>query len=308
MKPPYTSRQGQFLAFIHHYTTLHRRPPAEAEMVEFFHVTPPSVHQMILTLERRGLITRTPGIARSINLRLPPEQLEVLVSEQAGPSFDLLDGTRKRSDGSVTAAGEGRRQTAQESRAIIERLKPEEASVVLHNLLSAHPELIGEAIRMARTLLSQEAYEDIAVEVEGEVRELGYEELNERAGRHEWGYTEPSEAAWEILEETLEPFLDDLTRHLELGLADEAREICQGIVLGCYRLSEQEGGDVLSWAPDFPAEAAGNALEIWYGESGGPENCKSVPQERPPLSADFLSQIPNWIPMLERTSQKKNGP
>jgi SOS-response transcriptional repressor LexA len=45
MKPPYTSRQGQFLAFIHHYTTLHGRPPAEAEMVQFFRVTPPSVHQ-----------------------------------------------------------------------------------------------------------------------------------------------------------------------------------------------------------------------------------------------------------------------
>jgi hypothetical protein len=32
MTPPYTPRQGQFLAFIHHYTTLHGRPPAEAEM------------------------------------------------------------------------------------------------------------------------------------------------------------------------------------------------------------------------------------------------------------------------------------
>src|SRR5271166_2339767 len=78
MKPPYTSRQGQFLAFIHHYATLHGRPPAEAELVEFFQVTPPSVHQMILTLERRGLISRTPGQARSIRLTLPPETLPPL--------------------------------------------------------------------------------------------------------------------------------------------------------------------------------------------------------------------------------------
>jgi len=78
MKPPYTSRQGQFLAFIHHYTTLNGRPPAEAELVEFFQVTSPSVHQMILTLERRGLISRTPGQARSIRLTLPPERLPPL--------------------------------------------------------------------------------------------------------------------------------------------------------------------------------------------------------------------------------------
>jgi len=78
MKPPYTSRQGQFLAYINHYLTLHGRPPAEAEMMQFFQVTPPSVHQMILTLERRGLISRVPGQARSITLRLPPEELPPL--------------------------------------------------------------------------------------------------------------------------------------------------------------------------------------------------------------------------------------
>jgi len=84
MKSPYTSRQGQFLAFIHHYTTLHGRPPAEAEMVQFFQVTPPTVHQMILTLERRGLITRAPGQARSIKTTLPPEKLPPLPGASTG--------------------------------------------------------------------------------------------------------------------------------------------------------------------------------------------------------------------------------
>jgi len=78
MKPPCTSRQGQFLAYINHYITLQGRPPAEAEMMRFFHVTPPSVHQMILTLERRRLISRVPGQARSIMLRLPAEELPPL--------------------------------------------------------------------------------------------------------------------------------------------------------------------------------------------------------------------------------------
>jgi hypothetical protein len=41
---------------------------------------------------------------------------------------------------------------------------------------------------------------------------------------------EPSEAAWEILEETVEPVLDDMKRH---GLEAEALEICKGMVLGC---------------------------------------------------------------------------
>ena len=89
MKPPYTSRQGQFLAFIHHYTALHGRAPAEAELVEFFQVTPPSVHQMILTLERRGLISRTPGQARSIRLAMPYETLPPLQSGSVSASTRL---------------------------------------------------------------------------------------------------------------------------------------------------------------------------------------------------------------------------
>ena len=41
MSIPFTSTQGQYLAFIHAYTTLHRRPPAESDFLEFFRVTPP---------------------------------------------------------------------------------------------------------------------------------------------------------------------------------------------------------------------------------------------------------------------------
>ena len=63
--PDYTEKQGQYLAFIHAYTRLHRRPPAEADMLRFFEVTPPSVHRMVVELEKKGLIRRQPGRART---------------------------------------------------------------------------------------------------------------------------------------------------------------------------------------------------------------------------------------------------
>ena len=74
----YTPTQGQYLAFIYAYTCVRDRPPAEADLQRFFRVTPPSVHQMILTLERHGFIRRTPGVARSIQLLIPAEHLPVL--------------------------------------------------------------------------------------------------------------------------------------------------------------------------------------------------------------------------------------
>jgi len=77
-KPSFTPTQGQYLAFIDAYTRVNLRPPAEADIQRRFAVTPPSVHQMILALERAGLIRRQPGIPRSIAVLVPPENLPVL--------------------------------------------------------------------------------------------------------------------------------------------------------------------------------------------------------------------------------------
>ena len=78
MPPAFTEKQGQYLAFIHTYTKLHRRPPAEADMQEYFGVTPPTVHQMVLQLDRRGLIRRQPGQPRSIELLIATDAIPPL--------------------------------------------------------------------------------------------------------------------------------------------------------------------------------------------------------------------------------------
>lgn len=75
---PYTERQGQYLAFIHAYAKVNARAPAQVDMQRFFAVTAPSVHQMLLTLERRGFLRRTPGRARAVEILVAPEDLPVL--------------------------------------------------------------------------------------------------------------------------------------------------------------------------------------------------------------------------------------
>jgi DNA-binding MarR family transcriptional regulator len=74
-KKTYTAKQGQYLTFIYYYNKIHRCSPSEAEMQQYFRVSPPAVHQMILTLEARGLIARTPGQARSIHLLIARDEL-----------------------------------------------------------------------------------------------------------------------------------------------------------------------------------------------------------------------------------------
>jgi len=75
----FTEKQGQYLAYIYYYTKINGQPPAEADMQRYFNVTAPSVHRMIVDLEKKGLISKEKGKARSIIIRLNIEHLPELL-------------------------------------------------------------------------------------------------------------------------------------------------------------------------------------------------------------------------------------
>ena len=78
----FTAKQGQYLAFIWAYSQINGRAPAEADFQRYFKVTPPSVHQMLKTLDQLGLIEKQPGVARSIQLLVAPQELPILGLDQ----------------------------------------------------------------------------------------------------------------------------------------------------------------------------------------------------------------------------------
>lgn len=181
-----------------------------------------------------------------------------------------------------------------ERKAVFDKLQPVEAALVLQRLITAHPELRLEAERLARSVLGAVSFESVADEVEDAVRQLSLDDLNSRARRHSWGYTEPTEAAWELMEEAVEPFVEGMKRHLDLGLEQEALEICQGVVLGLYRLRNEMEGEFLSWAQDFPEEAAGNAVTDWIkgGNQGGAAKLRG--RKRAALRKFVEEHVPEW--------------
>jgi len=79
MPDRFTTKQGQYLAFIYNYTVMFGRAPSERDLQEFFRTTAPAIHQMILKLAEENLISRTPGQARAIRLLIDPEEIPRLV-------------------------------------------------------------------------------------------------------------------------------------------------------------------------------------------------------------------------------------
>jgi DNA-binding MarR family transcriptional regulator len=78
----FTAKQGQYLAFIWAYARINGRAPAEVDFQRYFKVTAPSVHQMLKTLYKLGLIDKQPGVARSIQMLVSPQELPILGIDQ----------------------------------------------------------------------------------------------------------------------------------------------------------------------------------------------------------------------------------
>lgn len=97
----FTVRQGEYLSFIHSYTTKHGVSPSFEDIARHFGTAPPNVNGMIKTLERRGLLSRIPGAARSLRVLVPAEVL---------PGSDF--GSRARRDRTPVASAGARSPSA----------------------------------------------------------------------------------------------------------------------------------------------------------------------------------------------------
>ena len=127
-------------------------------------------------------------------------------------------------------------------RPALEALSAAEKAAVLDELLAARPDLREPAEACAVQVMTGAGRVAVADDVESALQGRDIEELNTRAGhRPGRGYVHPAEAADEILDEALQPFLDDLHRRAGLDMRSAAAEVATGIPLGL----SQEGPSVL---------------------------------------------------------------
>jgi len=68
-----TKTQARYLSFIHAYREGFGLSPAQSEIAEALEVASPSAHLMLKTLEKKGFISREPGVARSVKILVPPD-------------------------------------------------------------------------------------------------------------------------------------------------------------------------------------------------------------------------------------------
>lgn len=166
-------------------------------------------------------------------------------------------------------------------------LTASEKGELLDRLLIAQPGLLEQAEALAARHLASDDTSDVATDVEYALRVPDVDELNGRAGsRPGIGYVHPGEAADEILDEALQPFLDDLQRRAELGMTDAAVKLAVGIIDGLYRCRVGGSESLLEYSPDYPIERASSVVD----------RCGDLGVDLPMV--DLFELVPEWEAIL----------
>ena len=192
-------------------------------------------------------------------------------------------------------------KATRDRRAVLDSLDGAEAKRLLGTLIDAHPDLLVEVAALTDEQLGAVTAESMAEEVAFALEGLSVEDIWERAGSHADGsYVEPTEAAWEVVEETLAPFLADLARRVALGRTAEATVICQGVLLALYRVSDGNGEFLEGHAPDTLEGAAVGTVEVWRTGRRGRARSGGQAREVAAMRSFVSNALPKWRSFLSR--------
>lgn len=174
---------------------------------------------------------------------------------------------------------------------IIDNLSPEDAFVILRRLAAQDEKLAAEIAAQALAYLSGVEAEEITGALRDELEMLTPEEVWDRSGRTRDGYVDTSEAAYQMIEEMLEPFLDEMRKYRKTGLAWEAQQMCMGLLLGFYEFEYESKTEFKDWATDAPFGFASEVLDAWREGDIGAE-------ERQEVREFIEGEMPRWANLL----------
>jgi hypothetical protein len=174
---------------------------------------------------------------------------------------------------------------------ILKKLSAEDAAAVLARLCRDDAGLTKRAAEIADELLQTHADVDgIAADLQFELDFTDVEELWDRCGGQRDGYHEPSEEAFEMCEEILQPMLDQWRRYRELGRLEDAKHYCMGLLLGVHLFETESKTEFREWAEDVPGSLADRILSTWREWCPSPQADAEVTrflQERCPEFAEL---------------------
>ena len=159
---------------------------------------------------------------------------------------------------------------------IIDQLSPNDALAVLKALAREDEGLAVRIVEIATASLSEVNPGEIAFDLYDELNALEVEEVWDRAGPTRRGYVDPGEAAGQMVEEIIDPYLEELRKYQALGMNAQANRMCMGLLLGLYKFEDESTSKFKDWAPDAPDIFAEEVVGVWKAGSPSRGHIKAL--------------------------------
>ncbi|MDD5599787.1 MAG: hypothetical protein PHV82_17715, partial [Victivallaceae bacterium] len=143
----------------------------------------------------------------------------------------------------------------------ISDLDSQEKLTVFEQLLK-EPAIRRKAEAIALELVSEVSAEAVANDLYCALGFIDVEELWDNSGKTRYGYVDVNDLAWEMFEDAVSPFEDELERLVKLKMFKQAKLYCMGILKGLWEY-EKHGNEFSDWVPDAPRESANSVFEKW---------------------------------------------
>ena len=155
------------------------------------------------------------------------------------------------------------------TRNIFDEISADDALAILRLLAKEDTKIARRIEQIAIEYLRDVDIEDIASQVYFERDSIEVEEVWERSGRTRNGYVEPTEMAFQMFEDALDPFIEEMKKYQRLTMFVEAKKYCIGILKGICEFENESTSEYKDWAVDAPAEYFERVLDEWKeGQKG----------------------------------------
>ena len=144
---------------------------------------------------------------------------------------------------------------------IINKISQREALVILQSLAKSDKEIKNKIIEIAENLFKDIDVEEIGEDVFYDLDGIDVHDLWDSSGSKTDGYISLENMAFEMVEEQLKPFYQELFRLCELNMAQEAMHHLMGVLKGLYRYVNDSESEFKDWATDIPEECFSYLIE-----------------------------------------------
>ncbi|MCL4378259.1 MAG: hypothetical protein M1409_07770 [Actinobacteria bacterium] len=170
---------------------------------------------------------------------------------------------------------------------ILDRINTDDGLFILKRLAEEDVSLLKKIEHAASEYFKEVIVEDIADEVFWELDSLEVEDVWDQSGSTSFGYVDPGEKAWEMFEDAIEPYLDELIKRQDLEMDEEAKKYCMGILKGIYKFEKESENEFKDWAVDAPEQNFEEVFDKWKKHCTNPDEIKEM--------KEFIGKnFPDW--------------